>query len=170
MERPALNQRTFGFAISVMHRNPKSLGLAWIGVLAVLIGGCSAVQTAFQAPLPPADTLALQAILVPGGGGGTKTIRISWKPPDESVDFVVIEESRGTEQGPWQEIATVRSQRGFHEEAAVYRPGRFYYFRGILVRGNEETRPTPTLSMWIPFEAAEPSPTPRPPAPPTPFP
>jgi hypothetical protein len=113
--------------------------------------------------LQPAETLQLQAQLLPGvsGAGGTSTVRISWRLPDESVDLVVVEQA-GSPQGPWEEIGAVRPERGFHEESSIYRPGRFYYFRAFLVRGNEETVPGAPVSVWVPYSEPSVTPTPAP--------
>ena len=48
-----------------------------------LAGGCAAVEGVFRQPLPPSETLALQAILLEGGGmmPGTDVVRLNWSPP-----------------------------------------------------------------------------------------
>ncbi len=129
----------------------------------LLLSGCSAIQGTFAAPLPPPETLDLQASLLPGGGpGGTQTVFISWTVPRErdGVEIVVIEQAQD-ESGPWVEIGVVPPDRGTHRESSIFRPGRFYYFRAFLARGNEETEPGPVVTLWIPFER-RPTPTPRP--------
>jgi len=143
---------------------------AAMAITAVFVVGCSGIQQTFD-PLAPSSTIAFQAALMPGEAvAGSRTIRLSWTLPDASVDFIVIEESRETRDGPWEEIATVRPLRGFHQESSIYRPGRAYYFRAFVVRGNEEAIPTDPLRVWVPYEPRRPTNTPLPAYTPTPSP
>jgi hypothetical protein len=131
---------------------------------------CSGIQQAFD-PLPPSNTLDFQAFLMPGEVvAGSRTIRMAWMAPDESVDSVVIEESSDGLTGPWAEIATITADRGFHQESAIYRSGNAYYFRAFLVRGNEDATPSEAIRVWIPYEPQHPTSTPLPAYTPTPVP
>ena len=134
-----------------------------LGLLAAAGGGCSGISQTFQ-PLPAANTLGLQAALLPGEAvAGSRNIHISWTPPsDDSAELIVIEESRQSSEGPWEEIATLSPARGSHREAAIYRPGRAYYFRAFLVRGNEDGTPTQPIRVWVPYEPQKPTNTPLP--------
>ncbi|MDP7619067.1 MAG: hypothetical protein QF652_02305 [Dehalococcoidia bacterium] len=139
-------------------------------VMTALAVGCSGISQVFE-PLPPANTLNFQATLNTGDTvGGTRTIRLSWTPPDESVDLIVLEESRDGPNGPWTEFKTLVPTRGFHLESAIYRPGRVFYFRAIIVRGNEESAPTEPVRVWVPYEPQRPTNTPLPAYTPTPTP
>lgn len=138
------------------------MALALLALLASLAGGCSVIKAATAAPLPPAETIGLSAQVLPGDTSmGNKTVRISWTPPGAGVEKVAIEQadSRG---GPWQEVKLVDAKRGFHDETSLFRPGHFYYFRGTLLRGNEESPPGPAVELWVPRESPVPTPTPRP--------
>ena len=60
-----------------------------------LSGACAAIEGVVRQPLPPSETLNLQAMLIEGGGvmPGTQVVRLSWSPPDENldIDFIVFE-------------------------------------------------------------------------------
>ena len=122
-----------------------------------LAGGCAAVEGVFRQPLPPSETLALQAILLEGGGmmPGTDVVRLNWSPPEEDLDveFVVIEHSEN-EDGPWEEVVAKLPGVGFHEHGAIFRSGSFHYYRVFMVRGQEETPPTGPISVWFPGQGA----------------
>ena len=138
--------------------------------MTVLVVGCSGISQVFE-PLPPANTLNLQAALVEGDTvGGTRTVRLTWTPPDQSIDLIVIEESREGPDGPWTEIQTLVPTRSFHLESAIYRPGNVFHFRAIIVRGNEESTPTEPVRVWVPYEPRRPTSTPLPAYTPTPTP
>ncbi len=144
--------------------------VAVVVVLFGLVVACSGISQNFR-PLPASNTLSFQARLLPGEPvAGSRDVQVSWIPPDDSVDLIVIEESRTSDQGPWEEIATLRPVTGTHRESAIYRPGRAYYFRALLVRGNEEGTPTEPVRVWVPYETAKPTNTPRPTSTPTPTP
>ena len=127
--------------------------LAVVAVVMLMVGGCTVADGVFRQPLPPSETLALEALLLEGGGllPGTLVVRIGWNPPDENIeaDFVVVERSINP-NGPWDEIAAKLPETGYHEESAAFRHGRFYYFRAFLARGNQETEPAEPVSVWIP--------------------
>lgn len=123
----------------------------------VLSGACAAIDSVVRQPLPPPETLDLQAILLEGGGvmPGTQVVRLSWSPPDENlnIEFIVFEESEN-ENGPWQEIAAKPPDAGHHEHGAVFRRGTFHYYRVFMTRGQEETPRTEPMSVWIPDRGA----------------
>ncbi len=126
-------------------------------VALALSGACAAVDGVFRQPLPPSETLKLQALLLEGGGvmPGTQVVRLSWSPPDEDldIDFVVFEYSQN-EDGPWEEVAAKNPDAGHHEHGSIFRSGHFYYYRVFMIRGQEETpRTAPTL-VWIPGQGA----------------
>ena len=161
--------------------------LAVVAMVMLVVGGCSVADSVFRQPLPPSETLALEAILLEGGGmlPGTLVVRIGWNPPDDNAeaDLIVIERSV-TANGPWDEIAAKLPATGHHEETATFRHGNFYYFRAFMTRGNEETEPAEPISVWIPDVGAlertapgvvvpansTPTPVPGSDVPPTPFP
>ena len=161
--------------------------LAVVAMVMLVVGGCSVADSVFRQPLPPSETLALEAILLEGGGmlPGTQVVRIGWNPPDENAeaDLIVIERSVNA-KGPWEEIAAKLPATGYHEATATFRHGNFYYFRAFMTRGNEETEPAEPISVWIPDVGAlertapgvvvpansTPTPVPGSDVPPTPFP
>ena len=122
-----------------------------------LTGACAAVDSVVRQPLPPSETLNLQAMLLEGGGvmPGTQVVRLSWSPPDENldIDFVVFEYSEN-EDGPWEEVTAKKPDAGHHEHGAVFRSGSFYYYRVFMERGQEETPRTAPTSVWIPDQGA----------------
>ena len=134
-----------------------------VAVVLVALGlaaACSGISQTFQ-PLPASNTLDFRAILLPGEAvAGSRDILISWIPPRDSADLIVIEESRQSPQGPWEEIATLDPARGTHRETAIYRPGRAYYFHAFLVRGNEDGIPTEPVRVWVPYQPPRPTNTP----------
>ena len=161
--------------------------LAVVAMVMLVVGGCSVADSVFRQPLPPSETLALEAILLEGGGmlPGTQVVRIGWNPPDDNAeaDLIVIERSVNA-KGPWEEIAAKLPATGYHEATATFRHGNFYYFRAFMTRGNEETEPAEPISVWIPDVGAlertapgivvpansTPTPVPGSDVPPTPFP
>ncbi len=126
-------------------------------VVLALSGACAAIDSAIRQPLPPPETLNLQAILLEGGGvmPGTQVVRLSWSPPDENldIDFIVFEDSVN-ENGPWEEVAAKTPDAGHHEDGGVFRKGNFHYYRVFMVRGQEETPRTEPTSVWIPDAGA----------------
>lgn len=130
-----------------------SIALAALG----LAGACAAVDSVIRQPLPPSETLNLQAILIEGGGvmPGTQVVRLNWSPPDENldIDFIVFEYS-GNENGPWEEIVAKTPDSGFHEHGAIFSSGDFHYYRVFMIRGQEETPRTAPTSVWIPGRGA----------------
>ncbi len=130
---------------------------AFLGVavaLTALIGGaCSVAETIFRQPLPPPETLGLQAMLLEGGGmmPGTQVVRLGWNPPDENlgIDLIVVEQAK-TPDGPWEEISSRPASRGFHEETSIYQPGNYFYFRAFMTRGGEEGPPGEPAAVWFP--------------------
>lgn len=140
----------------------------WVLLVALaaisLAMGCSVLEGAFAPPLPPAETIGLQAkLLTSGNVASDSTMHLSWTPPRESdeVDSVVIEQA-GSPDGPWEEIAAVRPERGYHQETSIFRPGRLYYFRAFLTRGNEEGPTGAPIEVWVPAVTRPPTPTPAP--------
>ena len=127
--------------------------LAVVAVMMFVGGGCTVADSLIRQPLPPSETLALEAILLEGGGmlPGTQVVRIGWNPPDDNAkaDLIVIERSVNA-NGPWVEIAAKLPATGYHEETATFRHGSFYYFRAFMTRGNEETEPAEPISVHIP--------------------
>ena len=127
--------------------------LVVVAMVMLVVGGCSVADSVFRQPLPPSETLALEAILLEGGGmlPGTQVVRIGWNPPDDNAeaDLIVIERSVNA-KGPWEEIAAKLPATGYHEATATFRHGNFYYFRAFMTRGNEETEPAEPISVWIP--------------------
>ena len=148
-------------------------------------GACAAVDGVMRQPLPSPETLALQAILLEGGGviPGTDVIRLNWVPPSEDADveFVVLEYSEN-EDGPWDEVAAKRPDAAFHEHGSVFRSGSFHHYRVFMTRGRDETPRTEPIAVWIPGQGAlersetgqvlprNPTATPRPDTPITPLP
>ena len=128
-----------------------------LAALAVSVGACAAVDGVFRQPLPPSETLTLQALLLEGGGmmPGTQVVRLNWSPPDTDldVDFVVIEYSEN-EDGPWEEVVAKLPHVGFHEHGRIFRHGSFHYYRVFLARGQEETPAAEPISVWIPDRGA----------------
>lgn len=122
-----------------------------------LSGACAAIEGVVRQPLPPSETLNLQAMLIEGGGvmPGTQVVRLSWSPPDENldIDFIVFEYSEN-ENGPWEEIAAKNPDAGHHEHGAVFRKGNFHHYRVFMIRGQEETPRTEPTSVWIPDAGA----------------
>ncbi len=128
--------------------------MAVLAIAAVAVSGaCSVMDGLFRQPLPPSETLALEALLLEGGGmiPGTQVVRVGWSPPNEDigVDLIVIEQSISPD-GPWEEVAAKPPSTGFHEETSIYRPGNFYYFRAFMTRNEEETLPAAPAAVWIP--------------------
>ena len=113
------------------------LGVA-VALTALIGGACSVAESVFRQPLPPPETLGLQALLLEGGGmmPGTQVVRLGWNPPDDTlgIDLVVMEQAK-TPDGPWEEVSSRAPSRGFHEETSIYQPGNFYYFRAFMTRG-----------------------------------
>ncbi len=135
------------------HAALRAMVLIVIVVAVTMAGACSVAESFLRQPLPPSETLMLEALLLEGGGmmPGTQVVRLGWDPPEEdlSVDLVVIEQSI-TAAGPWEEIAAELAATGHHEETSIFRPGNFYYFRAFMTRDREETDPAEPVVVWIP--------------------
>ena len=123
----------------------------------VLAGACAAIEGVVRQPLPPSETLDVQALLLEGGGvmPGTEVIRLSWSPPDENLDIdLVVFEYSENEDGPWEEVGAKSPDTGFYEHGAVFRSGHFHYYRVFMTRGQEETPRTAPTSVWVPDKGA----------------
>ena len=123
----------------------------------MLSGACAAIDGIVRQPLPPSETLNVQAMLIEGGGvmPGTQVIRLSWSPPDENLDIdLVVFEYSENEDGPWEEVGAKSPNAGFYEHGAVFRGGHFHYYRVFMIRGQEETQRTAPTSVWMPDQGA----------------
>jgi len=112
---------------------------------------CTQIKAGLESPLPPPETLQLQADVMDSSNIGGKMVHFSWTPPDESsnIDLVVIEKAENP-QGPWEEIAASRPYRGYYQEkGSIFRVGRIYYFRVFLTRGGDQTKPTKPMEVLI---------------------
>ncbi len=126
----------------------------WILPIFVLVGtlfSCSQIKAGLQSPMPPPETLQLQADVLDSSNIWGKMILFSWTPPDENnnIDLLIIEKADSL-NGPWQEIAASRAYKGYYQEkASILRTGRIYYFRVFLTRGGDKTKPTVPMEVLI---------------------
>tara|TARA_Y100000590_G_scaffold342299_1_gene390798 strand:- start:3726 stop:4136 length:411 start_codon:yes stop_codon:yes gene_type:complete len=120
-------------------------------MLLATFSSCTQIKAGLESPLPPPETLQLQADVMDSSNIGGKMVHFSWTPPDESsnIDLVVIEKAENL-QGPWEEIAAARPHRGYYQEkGSIFRIGRIYYFRVFLTRGGDQTKPTKPMEVLI---------------------
>ena len=120
-------------------------------MLLATFSSCTQIKAGLESPLPPPETLQLQADVMDSSNIGGKMVDFSWTPPDESsnIDLVVIEKAENL-QGPWEEIAASRPYRGYYQEkGSIFRIGRIYYFRVFLTRGGDQTKPTKPMEVLI---------------------
>ena len=120
-------------------------------MLLATFSSCTQIKAGLESPLPPPETLQLQADVMDSSNIGGKMVHFSWTPPDESsnIDLVVIEKAENL-QGPWEEIAASRPYRGYYQEkGSIFRIGRIYYFRVFLTRGGDQTTPTKPMEVLI---------------------
>ena len=126
----------------------------WIFSILVLVGtlfSCNQIKAGLQSPMPPPETLQLQADVMDSANIWGKMIHFSWTPPDENnnIDLVIIEKSNNL-NGPWEEIAAARPHKGYYQEkGSILRVGRKYYFRVFLTRGGDKTKPTVPMEILI---------------------
>ena len=120
-------------------------------MLLATFSSCTQIKAGLESPLPPPETLQLQADVMDSSNIGGKMVHFSWTPPDESsnIDLVVIEKAENL-QGPWEEIAASRPYRGYYQEkGSIFSIGRIYYFRVFLTRGGDQTKPTKPMEVLI---------------------
>ena len=128
--------------------------ILWILPIFILLGtlvSCNQIKAGFQSPIPPPETLQLQADVMDSANIGGKMIHFSWTPPDENsnIDLVIIEKSESL-NGPWEEIAAARPFKGYYQEkGSILRGGSIYYFRVYLTRGGDKTTPTEPMEILI---------------------
>ena len=64
-------------------------------MLLATFSSCTQIKAGLESPLPPPETLQLQADVMDSSNIGGKMVHFSWTPPDESsnIDLVVIEKA-----------------------------------------------------------------------------